>query len=537
MTNLFPKARTRLGTATAALLAVGGLAGCGGSTTAASGTAKSYVSNGTLTYVIPASPGKLDPQQSLQVYELAIAPFAYDPLIHISPQGKIVSGLATTWQQSGRTYTFTLRKNVTCSNGTPLTPADVAANLNYAANASNKSPLADLAIPVGSTATANGSAGSVTLTTPTPSAFVLYNLSLLLMVCPNGMANRSILTSHTSGTGPYVLTNANPGVSYTYTRRTGYSWGAGGATNSALGQPKTIVFKVIANQTTTANLLLQGQVNIATVASVDRTRLAAAHLFNRVSRTLLGEIWFNQAPGHPGASVAVRRALTMALDTPSVGNVLAEGHGSPAIDLESTAPAACPGVTTGSLPGFNLAAAKSLLSKAGWIAGPDGIRVKDGKPLSVRVIYLTDYTGDFTDATQLAAQEWKALGVKVTLVGQTTPTLTSTLLTTGNWDVSWNIVGGGNPALFVPYIEGPASPAGLNFAHINDPTYNTLANEATSKPGLTGCSLWNRAEESLFTQADVVPFVDDTIPTWGSGAIFTVSPGGIIPTSIRMVRS
>ncbi len=51
------------------------------------------------------------------------------------------------------------------------------------------------------------------------------------------MADRASLASATSGTGPYVLTEAAPGDHYTYAVRDGYAWGPDGATTDTEGMP------------------------------------------------------------------------------------------------------------------------------------------------------------------------------------------------------------------------------------------------------------------------------------------------------------
>jgi peptide/nickel transport system substrate-binding protein len=524
--------------ATGTAIAVAGLTACGSTAKPGTNAAKpgGYASNGTVTFVLPSNPGNLDPLSSAAYTNIYLAAFAYDPLVNQNPQGQLVSGLASSWKQAGTTYTFTLRKGVTCSDGSTLTASDVAANINYVAGAKSPSPLQGTAIAAGSTARADNATNTVTLTTSKPAGFVLNGLFELHIVCPNGTADRSSLSGHTDGTGPYTLTQADPGVSYTYTRRVGYTWGPAGATTAAAGMPKTIVFNVVANETTAANLLLAKQANIAEVTGPDRKRLAAAGLPQQSFQAAQGELWFNQAVGHPGASVAVRQALTMAFNAQQVGQVLSSGSGVPSTSLEVVLPTACPDMNTiGALPQFDLTQAKALLTSAGWVVGPGGTRTKDGKPLSVSLLYPSAGQGDTSDAGQLIVQEWQALGVKTTLVANTLDNVIKTVFgTTNNWDVVDLVAGGSTPSTTEGFVSGTAV---TNFAHINDPTYNSLAAEANTKPGLTGCSLWKEAEEGLLRQADAVPFVNVGSPYWENGVTFTLGGIQVAPTSIRMLKS
>jgi len=82
----------------------------------------------------------------------------YEPLLQfdIAAPPKYYPWLATSYQRSngGKTVSFTIRQGVKFSNGTPLTPADVAFTYNLVKN--NKAiNLAGLAMATGWAATAS----------------------------------------------------------------------------------------------------------------------------------------------------------------------------------------------------------------------------------------------------------------------------------------------------------------------------------------------------------------------------------------------
>ena len=95
------------------------------------------------------------------------------------------------------------------------------------------------------------------------------------------------------------------------------------------GMPAKVVLKVITNETTAANLLLTGGLNIATVSGPDRSRLQKAKLYKKVVVAGPGEIWFNENNGHPTASAAVRKGIVQALQLGQVGKVFTSGNGVP----------------------------------------------------------------------------------------------------------------------------------------------------------------------------------------------------------------
>lgn len=509
---------------------------CGGSGPGPSG--QNLVSGGTLTEGIPTDPGNLDPQQSALSIDGEIAQLAYDPLVQQSQSGAMVSGLASAWHLSGNSVTFTLKKGVTCSDGSPVTPSLIAANVAYVGNPANKSPLLGVFLPPGTTAHADSAARTVTLSWPQPFPFALQALAGLPIVCPKGLASRGILAHGTDGTGPYVLSQAVPGSQYTYKVRKGYTWGPGGASTASPGLPAKLVVKVVSNETTAANLLLNGQLNIALVVGPDRARLSAAHLLSHAALINLGEMEFNQAAGRPTADENVRRALTMALNLTQASSVLTSGTGVASPGLVTLTPKPCKGNTVqGNLPGHNLTTAQNLLTQAGWTPGPGGIRQKDGKKLALTLLYSSADGTPGSDAAQLAVTEWAQLGVQVHPEGVPDTQVSTILFGTGAWDIGWVSLTVQFPSTAIPFFSGPVPPNGTNFAHISNATYQHLTAQAAGMSGTTGCPQWNQAEEALYQQADVIPFAAQTEPVWAKKATFQLGNSGPVPTSLRLTGS
>jgi len=516
-------------------LAAAALAGCGGASTGGGGTAP-VVDGGTFTLGVSSDPGSLDPQMGAGSTLFAVTQFAYDPLVSVDGgTGEIRSGLAKKWEVKDSTISLTLAEGITCADGAKLTPTVVAANLDFVSDPNNKSPFLGTFFPAGAKTVADDAAGTVTITLAQPAPFVLNGLSSLPMVCPKGMADRTALKTATAGTGPYQLTEAAPGDHYTYTVREGYTWGPDGATTATKGLPKTVVIKVVANETTAANLLLSGGLNAAQVAGPDAERLEKAGLYAAKTPALAGEQWYNHAAGRVTADPAVRMALTRALDLAELRKVLTSGQGTQPTALAANEPVACPGDSVAkSQPTSDPKAAAALLDQAGWKAGSDGKRSKDGKPLALTFLYQNNNGSAGDAAAELAVRQWQAIGVEATARSQDETTLTSTIFGAGDWDVSWVSLNVGSPDQLVPFLSGPAAPAGTNFAAIADPDYDKAVAAAMAIPGTTGCDAWLAAEAGLIAKADIVPFAVKVLRTFGKKAEFK-TPGQLIPLSIRVL--
>ncbi|WP_439657144.1 ABC transporter substrate-binding protein [Lentzea sp. HUAS TT2] len=516
-----------------ALLGVVVLAGCGTSATSGS---QDLAEGKTFTMSVAADPGSLDPALTVLSVARQVGRFLYGRLIERTSNGEIVAGLAEKWDATTTTATFTLRQGITCADGAPLTASDVAANISFVGDPKNKSALTGLQVAPGTTATADDAARTVTVTSAAD-AFLLTNVGTLPIVCAKGMSDRSLLAKGEQGTGMFTISEIVPNDHYTLVRRKDFAWGPGDWQKDQQGLPEKVVVRVIANETTAVNLLLSGQLSAATVAGPDQERLLAQKVDHVDNATPLGTLSFNQSAGHPGQDPAVRRALVQALDLAQVGKVLTTGKGRPSKSLVTVEPRPCTGDNvTPNVPAFDRAAAASALDTAGWRAGPDGTRSKDGKPLSVKLLQPTVVGPTLTSTAELVQQAWQGIGVKVEIQPADAAGINQALFDTGAWDASMVPLTLSLPSQLVPFASGPVPPQGVNFAHIDNTEFTEQSKQAASLAGAAGCEHWNKAEAALVRDASLVPYFDAVVPTFVKGARFTVSDS-LDPASIRMLAS
>lgn len=512
-------------------LAATACGGPGGSTGSGDGTP---VDGKTFSFGVGSDPGSLDPHMTVLSVAIQVDRFLYDTLLNLDGDGKLETGLAAKWEATTTTASFTLRPGLTCADGSPLTAADVAANINFIGDPANKSPIAGLYIAPGTKATADA-AGTISVTSGKPDAFLARNVGGVPIACAKGLADRKLLAKGDAGTGMFTVSESVPNDHYTFTRRKDYTWGPGDW-KAETGLPDKVTIRVIPNTTTAANLLLSGELNAAAINGQDRQRLEARKLFHADYTAPMGEVFYNQATGRPGQDQAVRTALTQALDLPQLGKVLTAGAGKPSQGMITNEPRVCPGNTVeGNLPAHDPAAAAAALDAAGWKAGPDGVRAKDGKKLALTVLYGTQLGPTMAPTAELVQQTWKSLGADVTLKAVDSPGLSQVLFGTGEWEVSLAPVGFSLPSQLVPFVSGPAAPDGTNFAHISNPGYEQGAQQAAAKPGDASCADWTAAEAALVKRVDAVPYFDSVVPIYASGSKFELGQGSVNPSSIRML--
>jgi peptide/nickel transport system substrate-binding protein len=495
-----------------------------------------YVDGGTFTMALPADIGSFDPYRNPRL--VSYAAIAYDSLVNLAPDGRIVSGLAETWQADEKGATFTLRSDVTCSDGAKLTPTQVAAALDFVKDPKNGSPLfGTLVPPTPFTVTADDAAGTVELAMQRPYGFLLQTIGLVPIVCEAGMADPDALAKKSVGTGPFVLSEVQAGTQYTFTVRKGYAWGPDGATTDEPGTPSTLVAKVIPDQGTAANLLLSGEVNAAGVTGPNQDRLVQQDLAHIDIPMVVGELWFNQKDGRPGADATVRRALATGLDLDDIIKVATGGRGEQATAMVTAPSRPCRDDTTdGQLPEFDVEGAGRLLDQAGWQRS-GAQRAKDGKPLTVKLRYSSIQGEQGTAAVELVKQGWEKLGVRVELVSDDPNAVNRAMFQTGDFDAYWSGFAFSLPSQVVPFVSGPTPPRGQNFAGIQNEKYDELVARAAELPAPEACPLWSDAERSLVREADVLPIAQQPVSTFLSGAEGkTNSFQLIMPTSIRVVR-
>lgn len=497
-----------------------------------------YADNGTFTMALLDDADGLDPYRTGT--GLYLVGLAYDSLVNIRPDGTFVSGVAKKWSADAHSATFTLRAGVTCSDGTPLTAGQVAADMNFVGDKANGSALyGRFTPPLPFRAAGDDATGTVTVTMAgKPFGFLLHTLGLLPIVCAKGLRDPKMLKHATAGTGPYVLSNAVPGQSYTFTARKDYSWGPAGAATGRPGAPRSIVVRIITNETTGANLLLAGELNMAQVNGPDRARLRAKGLKAIEAPQAGAWLFFNHRGARPNADERVRRALVETLDLTQVVKVSTAQTGRAARGLTALEPRVCGGDTiTGNLPGHDVAGAGALLDQAGWAKGPNGFRDKDGKPLRIELSYVPSFLPDGKAAAELIAQQWESVGIDV----KTTPVTLTGLVQVqknGNFDVLLQPFNSNLPSRFVALLSGPTPPQGNNFSGIDNQTYDDLVTKASGITAPASCAYWGQAEKALFQAVNVAPISERIGYYFLNKAEATINGTTTLPdpTSIRVLE-
>lgn len=495
-----------------------------------------YDAGATFTLALGVKPDSLDPLKSLTDASVTLMHYAYDYLVTVDGDGRLVPGIAESWEERPRQATFTLKDGVTCADGSAVTATTVKRNLDAVKDPKLDAMLLGVVVPNADyRVTADDAARTVTIRMGEPFGLLVPSLQLLPIVCGKGLDDRSLLDQGTSGSGPYVLESAVPGDHYELTRRDGYTWGPDGPTADVDERPATVRVRIVTNPTTAANLMLSGELSAAPLNAADGKRLTQAGIPSARFPSTTAFTFFNQAEGLPGADPAVRRALAMAMPRDPLARVLYNGVGTVADGFLASKMACDDAGTSAAVPSGATAAA-SVLDDAGWTKGSGGIRAKDGTTLRMRIVYANDVAG--ADAgVELLSAAWKELGVQPVLKPMAADAAIAAAFG-GDWDVLPTFEIGLNlPSQLLPFVSGPAPDRGQNFPHVANARYDELSAQAMAQTGEPGCELWNEADRALAEQADVIPLVRVPMIYFAQeGTGMALNSFGPIPTSIRVGR-
>jgi peptide/nickel transport system substrate-binding protein len=356
----------------------------------------------------PFNPGNLGEGVTMgQVYE----PLAF---IDTLENAKATPWLATSWAWSNgnRTLTFTIRKGVKFSDGTPMTAADVAFTFNLI----KKVPALDVNSVWSVLSSVTQSGDNVVMTFKSPSVPYFYYIADQVPIVPEHIWSTisnpvTYADSNPVGTGAYVVKPCTP-ENITYVANPDY-WQP--------GEPKVakVLYPAFTSNDPANTYLATGQ---AQWGSQFIPNIQAFY----TSKSPDNHYWFPPIANVslipnltvPGLSnPLVRQAIAYAIDRSKVANIGEYGEEPAANQNDIDTPTFTAWMNaTGAAKynyGYNPAKAKQLLSQAGYTLGSNGIYAKAGQQLSFSVINIGGYS-DWVASMSVIQQELKAVGIGLT---------------------------------------------------------------------------------------------------------------------------
>ncbi|MEU1866722.1 ABC transporter substrate-binding protein [Streptomyces gardneri] len=421
----------------------------------------------------------------------------FDGLLAFDADMKLKPALAVKLPHitaDGLTYTYTLRNDVTFSDGAPFTAKDVVFTyrtiLDPKTNNASRTEL-DAIKKV-------EAVGDDTVVFTLKYPYAPFAERTVQAIAPEHVAakqdvNTGPFTTKPIGTGPYVLTGWSKGEKLTFKANPTYWDGAPAV--------KKFTMAVVKDDDVRATRLRAGDLdgailppNLAEGFSADKAKKTyAAKTYDYRTVTLPTH---NKVAG----DLAVRRALDVAVDRQAMVDKILEGAGKPAY---GPVPTDSPWFAKGTERRHDLAGAQKILDEAGWKPGPDGVRVKNGVRAEFPLWYLS---GDKLrqDHALAYASDAKKAGIDIKTQAGTWEVIEPRMKTDAV------LAGGGSPGDpdFDQYLLLKSSLAGDGFNNMawydnkavdkalddgrrtNDPAqrkaaYDTVQRELVKNPGYT----------------------------------------------------
>ncbi|WP_024355515.1 ABC transporter substrate-binding protein [Leucobacter chironomi] len=346
---------------------------------------------GTLVYATgDAEPSCLDPHVGGNYPQALISTQYLEPMVGRDADGKIQPWLATEWQASddGLTWDFTLQDGVTFTDGTPLDAAAIKANIEHLQDPDTQSSTGYLAVQkIAEIETVDDTHVRFHLSAPDSALLESLSQQWTAIQSPAGIERGMEENCQAPiGTGPFIVEGWTPQQQVDLVRNDDYRTPGPEADHEGPAHLERIEWRFIPDAATRNAALASGEVHVidnplpADIVAAENGGDGIEHIdaprpgaVNRI------ELNSGQAPFD---DARVREAFIRVADpNPGIESLfrgVAARTYSPLASVEPTA------AGDESLFGTDPAAAAKLLDEAGWVAGSDGVREKNGARLTVR---------------------------------------------------------------------------------------------------------------------------------------------------------
>ncbi|SEG96813.1 peptide/nickel transport system substrate-binding protein [Nonomuraea solani] len=325
----------------------------------------------------------------------------FDGLVRRTPDLKLEPALAESLPEvDGKVVTFTLRQGVTFHDGRALTAADVAYTYGQVLKSANNSPV-------------RGDFAAIEKVEAAGTREVVFRLKyayapILQRTTLGIIPDKSDISGTPIGTGPYAFVSWTKGDKVTLKANDRY-WGEAPAI-------KNLVMAYTADDNARATRMAAGEFTATVLPpkAVARFRNQQGMTVHEARSADYRGVMFPLDRPVTG-DLAIRRALSLAVDRAAMVSAILAGSGEPAFGPIAPGTDWHNPAVTGSATA-DRAKAAATLDEAGWKAGADGIRSKDGTAATFTLMYPA---GDSLrkELALAVASDAKRVGIDVKLAG------------------------------------------------------------------------------------------------------------------------
>ncbi|MRG58484.1 ABC transporter substrate-binding protein [Agromyces sp. CFH 90414] len=516
------RSRRRLAALAASSIAAVALAALAGCTAADPSTSSGApTEGGTLVYATgDAEPSCLDPHVGGNYPQALIAGQYLESLVSLDESREVVPWLATGWTVSddGLTWEFTLRDDVSFTDGTPFDAAAVKANIEHLQDPATQSSTGYLAVgKIASVEVVSDTVARLHLTAPDSALLESFAQPWTAIQSPAGIARGMDANCQAPiGTGPFVVEEWVAQDHVSLVRNDDYHGGPADRGRDDAAYLDGIEWRFIPDSASRYAALQAGEVDIIdnaqpdTLAQADEGGALVEIDAPRPGASNRLELNAGQAPFD---DERVREAFIRAVDVNDGIDSLFFGTAERSYSaLSSVEPLA---YADESLFGTDLDAANALLDEAGWTErDADGIRSKDGVPLVLRFPVSTNQSipaeQSLFEQVQATAKE---AGFDVRIEPVDLSSWYGALFANEYELVSAPYTKIGPDVLRILYHSDSITPAPsgyfANLAQLSDPQLDALLTEAASESEPAArAALYEQAQQIILGGFHALPLYD-----------------------------
>ena len=350
------------------------------------------VAGGEFTFALATAPDTLDPHVSGFAVSYRVLKGIFESLVYQSADNTIEPWLATKWEISDdqKTYTFHLREDVTFHDGSTFNAEVVKYNFERIFDPATKAPTpASYMEKVKSVEVVDEYTVKFILSEPSATFITLLahtNLSIVSKEAAEKYGEQ--FASHPVGTGPFQFVEHVENDQVVLEKFEDYHGTYPFADHEGTAHLDKLIFKIIPEEATRIGSVQSGQVDAAeTVPPQDIVSIKSSGQLNLLEAETGGlpyTLFINHSTA-PWNDVKARQALTAAIDVETIVNTLYLGTYKRA--WSALAP-----ITFGydkSLENkefYDVKKANQLFDELGWKKDREGLRKKDGKTLTLRIL-------------------------------------------------------------------------------------------------------------------------------------------------------
>jgi peptide/nickel transport system substrate-binding protein len=402
----------------------------------------------------------------------------YSGLLRKLENGELISDLADSYAVSddGKTYTVTLKKNLTFHDGKPVTTNDVLFTINKIKDPLFKSP--ERGGWEGVTAT---KVDDTKILFTLSEAYALFPENLTIGILPEHIwkdftsvdFNNNTYNINAVGSGPYKIKSVKRGANGTIESFTLSSF-----SKFALGKP--LINKITLSFYDDEEALVMAHTRgvVDAIGGISPARLTETQKQNLVEYPLgrVFAVFLNQNKKDFFADSTVREALLESIDRDAIIKDIFGGYGTV---LDGPLPVGSRGApqTVGTTTKKTKADVVLLLEKNGWAKNSEGIFQKKGKELSFSL--ATANIAELKSVSEHLKKEWALVGVRVEIKVYEIGDLNQEVIRPRDYDaLLFGEAIGREPDLFAFWHSSQRFDPGLNVALYTNPKVDKLLSEA-----------------------------------------------------------